>query len=164
MKQYLYSMLKSLRSIASLKTITIYTMNIMKRLRWTIIASLIAAFTFSNVALANDYTFAWDANIEPDVEGYMIYFSVDSPGPPYDGVHPFYPHLDSPIDVGNVTEFTVHDLEEGVNYYFVCTAYDLDGFESDFSNEVSVEPSINRSSNSGDGGGGGGGCFISTME
>jgi F5/8 type C domain len=42
------------------------------------------------------------------------------------------------IDVGNVTFFTLSNLEEGQTYYFAVTAYDSSGNESKFSNEKSV--------------------------
>ena len=52
-----------------------------------------------------------------------------------------------------------------VQYCFVVTAYDSEGFESGFSNEVCVFNGQEIVSNSvqsrGGGGGGGGGCFIS---
>jgi hypothetical protein len=79
------------------------TPNILKRLHWPMIALFLIVFSFSP-ALAEDYTLVWDANEETKLERYKIYFSVDWPGPPYDGLHPFYPHSDSPIDVGNATE------------------------------------------------------------
>ena len=42
----------------------------------------------------------------------------------------------SVLDVGNTTEVDVIDLDPGT-YYFVVTAYDTSGNESQFSNEVS---------------------------
>ena len=42
------------------------------------------------------------------------------------------------IDVGNVTTFTITGLAQGTVYYFVVTAYDVNGFESGWSNEVSA--------------------------
>jgi hypothetical protein len=38
--------------------------------------------------------------------------------------------------VGDVTEFTLHDLPDGEVHFFVVTAYSADGTESDHSNEV----------------------------
>ena len=43
-------------------------------------------------------------------------------------------------DVGNVTTYTVTGLQSGLHYYFVVTAYDLNGYESGFSNEVDTAP------------------------
>ena len=146
---------------------TINPPNILKGLHWPMIALLLIVFSCSP-ALAKDYTFAWDANEEPNVEGYKIYYSVGWPGPPYDGLHPFYPHSDSPIDVGNVTEYTLHDLEEGVAYYFVVTAYDSEGNESGYSNQASTADMDNsdelRSVRSGDSGIDATGCFIQSTK
>lgn len=68
----------------------------------------------------------WDANEEPNILGYRIYWGT-APG-----------EYSSTLDVGNVTEFTVDGLDYGT-YYFAVTAYnDLD-LESGFSNELSVD-------------------------
>ena len=48
---------------------------------------------------------AWDANTEPDLAGYKIYYGTASGD---------YSHSN---DVGNVTEYTLTDLDEGVTYY-----------------------------------------------
>jgi len=75
---------------------------------------------------------SWDANPEPDVKGYRIYYGTDSRN--YSQV----------IDVGKATEYTINNLRENVMYYFAVTAYDTAENESDFSAEVSVI--FNRSS------------------
>jgi len=75
-------------------------------------------------ALGADVTLQWDPNSEPDIGGYKIYYGTASRsyGPP--------------ADAGNVTTYVVKDLQPGVRYYFAATAYNTDGYESDFSNEV----------------------------
>ena len=120
-------------------------------------------------------TLAWDANSEPDLEGYVVYRNPGSPGPPFkysdevaeeELVDPLHP------------ETTLTGLKEGVEYYIALTAYNAAGEESGFSNDVCVEvvdgvadlcsQSVVQgpppSSGSGGGGGGGGGCFISTAS
>jgi fibronectin type 3 domain-containing protein len=67
----------------------------------------------------------WDPNTEADLAGYNIYYGTATRG------------YGSPIDVGNQTEYTVNGLEEGQTYYFAAAAYDTNGNESDYSNEVS---------------------------
>ena len=54
--------------------------------RWLLsIAVLIALCVMPPVAAhAVNVSFGWDANSEPEVEGYVVYCEVDSPGPPYD--------------------------------------------------------------------------------
>ena len=70
-------------------------------------------------------TLAWDANPDPNVAGYNLYYGVES------GTYP------SKIPVGDVTSATVTGLVEGMTYYFVLTVHDQAGVESNPSNEVS---------------------------
>ena len=131
---------------------------------WLIFFTLPTLFLSSmNASIAADQiTLAWDSNTEPDLEGYIVYGRQGSPDPPFDYVDT-YPEEDlaDPLNPRAV----ITDLESDVTYYFVVTAYDTEGNESDISNTVSVtngkinDPGVNSSS---DGGGGGGGCFINT--
>ena len=43
----------------------------------------------------------------------------------------------TPLDVGNVTSYTISNLALGTTYYFVVTSYSNSGSESSYSNEVS---------------------------
>jgi len=127
-----------------------------------------------NSSYALDITLAWDANTEPDLAGYLIYYGLES-SDSYDGVGAA--DGDSPIDMPldqdedpdpNVMQFTVYDLPEGT-HVFAVTAYNLKDLQSDYSNEViaasgtsdepSTPPPQPQVSTSG---GGGGGCFIAT--
>ncbi|HET56892.1 MAG TPA: fibronectin type III domain-containing protein [Deltaproteobacteria bacterium] len=90
----------------------------------TAIVTIIAALMLPAAALGADVTLQWDPNSEPDIGGYKIYYGT---APRTYG---------EPIDVGNVTEYVVKDLKAGAKYYFAATAYNTDGYESDFSNEV----------------------------
>ena len=83
-------------------------------------------------AQAAQVTLAWDANSEPDLSGYKLYYGT-SPGN--------YPNV---ITLGLVTTYTVTNLTDGVTYYFALTAFDTEGFESDKSNEVSYTPSASQ--------------------
>ena len=124
-------------------------------------------------AIAESVTLGWDSNPEPDLEGYVVYRNVGFPGPPYDYsdtlpeddlVDPLHPKA------------TLTGLTEGNEYYIALTAYNSDGAESNFSNDVCVEV-INgaieacsasvapvASTVSGSGGGGNSSCFISTSS
>jgi len=93
-------------------------------------------FSLTPQAYSAQVTLAWDPNTEPDLDGYMIYYKEVSSGPPYNGTGAT--EDDSPIDVGNVTEFTLHGLTDGVTYFFAVTAYDTEDLESGYSNEVST--------------------------
>jgi hypothetical protein len=97
-------------------------------------------FVFMAVpAFAGDVTLLWDANSETDLAGYKIYYKVAQGGEPYDGTGLI--EGDSPIDVGNVTEFNLTGLDlKNNNYYFVATAYSTGGFETGYSNEVTTTP------------------------
>jgi len=67
---------------------------------------------YSNLVSAAEVTLAWDANTEPDLAGYMIYYGFATRS--YDYV----------VDVGDQTTFTLSGLEDGYTYYFAVTAYD----------------------------------------
>ncbi len=77
------------------------------------------------IAIAGSATVRWQANTEPDLEEYRVYYGTSSrnygPG----------------IPVGKVTSYTINNLEEGKTYYFAVTAVDTAGNESGFSQEVS---------------------------
>jgi len=75
-------------------------------------------------AAAGQVVLAWDANTEPDVSGYKLYYGTASRT------------YGAPITVGNVLTYTVPGLTDGLTYYFAVTAYDTFGNESGYSNEV----------------------------
>ena len=70
---------------------------------------------------------SWDASLGPDPAGYKIYQATAS------GAY------GAPIAIVpvNITNYTVTSLEANITYFFVVTAYNSDGAESSFSNEVS---------------------------
>jgi hypothetical protein len=68
---------------------------------------------------------AWDANREPEVAGYKVYYGT-TPGKYGPG-----------IDVGNVTSFTLDGLVKGQTNYVAIRAYTKSGQESSFSREAS---------------------------
>jgi hypothetical protein len=73
---------------------------------------------------AGTISLAWDADTEPDLEGYRLYYGT---GP---GVY------DHSVDVHHVTNYTLTGLTQGQTYYIVATAYDTSHNESGYSNEV----------------------------
>jgi hypothetical protein len=73
---------------------------------------------------AQSVTLRWDANPEPDVAGYRVYYGTSSG------------KYSQSNDVGNVTGTTISNLTAGQTYYFVVTDYDTSGLESLPSNEV----------------------------
>jgi len=72
--------------------------------------------------------FEWDANTEPDLKGYKLYSSNISSI--YD------PNNFIDITDPNAITYTLNNIPYNSINYFVLTAYDLGGNESDFSNEV----------------------------
>ena len=91
-----------------------------------ILSVSLAAFALS--AVGGTITLAWDPNSEPDLQGYKIYYGTSSR------------NYTVTLDVGNVTSYTVRDLDESKTYFFAVTAYDTAGNESDYSQEVSGRP------------------------
>jgi PKD repeat protein len=73
-------------------------------------------------ASAAEVTLAWEPGVG-EIDGYLLHWGTSS------GVYP------NSIDVGNVTQYTVTGLQEGVTYYFVIQAYNEYG-KSPNSNEV----------------------------
>jgi hypothetical protein len=86
-----------------------------------ILMFLLCGFSSS---FAADISLAWDASVTPTVVGYKVYLGNAS--------HTY----GTPITIGNQTTCIVTGLANGT-YYFAVTAFDADGNESDFSNEVS---------------------------
>jgi len=92
--------------------------------------SLFLFSLFSAVAQANDAKFGWSPNTETNLAGYKIYYGTASGS------------YTSAVDVGNPPAIdgqvtaTLSGFTAGVTYYFAATAYDTDGFESDYSTEV----------------------------
>ena len=96
------------------------------RMRNLIVTSLILflSLLFSSTVSAAQIRLAWDPNTESDLAGYLVHYGTASRS------------YGTPINVGNVTSYTVTGLTPGVRYYFAVTAYDTEYDESTFSNEV----------------------------
>jgi len=94
-----------------------------------ILITLVCLVFFSHsVAIATTVQLQWDANTEPDLSGYKVYYNIE-PFPLADSV---------PLDVNNQTTATINGLDPYQDYYFAVTAYNTAGLESSFSNIVSV--------------------------
>lgn len=66
----------------------------------------------------------WNPSVDSTVAGYRVYYGVASHAYAYS------------VDVGNVTKAVIPGLAASTTYYFAATTYDVDGNESDFSNEA----------------------------
>lgn len=80
--------------------------------------------------LGATFTLAWDPNSEPDLAGYKLYYGTSSGS------------YQQSINVGNLTQYSLSNLQDGVTYYFAVTAYDTEGNESGYSNEVSARENL----------------------
>jgi hypothetical protein len=77
-----------------------------------------------SVANAATVTLTWDDNTEPDLAGYKIFYGTSSG------------NYSQSVDVGNVIQYTVTGLDEGVTYYIAAKAYDYSDNESGYSDEI----------------------------
>ena len=68
----------------------------------------------------------WDANPEPDIDGYNVYRSVQSG----------YAYVRLNAVLVTTTAYTDTTIVAGQTYYYVCTAVNASDLESGFSNEV----------------------------
>ena len=80
---------------------------------------------------------AWDANLEPNVAGYKVYYQADTSELPFTGQEAA--EGPSPIDIGNSTSTEITLPDDGRIYYFAVTAYDTYGYESSYSNVVATD-------------------------
>ena len=87
----------------------------MKRLFLLLVLGIFLAVGVS-AAPTNKITLAWDANSESNLAGYKVYYNTRGPGAPYDGVAAGE-ELNSPIDVGNIIEFTFNSIDFRVKDY-----------------------------------------------
>jgi hypothetical protein len=119
---------------------------------------------------AYDVVLGWDPNKENDLDGYVLY--VDDGGS--NSHFTYYEYVDTyplkDIDEDNPA-CQITGLEEDQPYYFVVTAYNTEGIESDFSEEICVmngqacaSRSLSAGSSGGGSGGGGSGCFIESSH
>lgn len=89
---------------------------------------LLLGIVLGNSAIAGQVTLKWDANTEPDLAGYKLYYGLAS------GTY------GTPIDVGNVTTYALTGLANGQTYYIAATAYDTVGNKSGYSHEITCTP------------------------
>ena len=95
-----------------------------KNLILSALAFFLFLFIFPQDIFAAQIRVAWDPNTEPDLAGYTVYYGTVS------GTY------EEPIDVGNVTAYTLTGLILGQTYYISVTAHDTSNNESGYSNEV----------------------------
>ncbi len=92
-----------------------------------ILTLILAAILIPNITSAGSVKLSWLPNTENDIAKYKVYYGIASRD------------YGSPIDVGNITEYTVINLEDGIKYYFAVSAVDTSLNESGFSQEISKQ-------------------------
>lgn len=88
------------------------------------ISILLFLFGVLPEAMAADVSLAWDPSVSSNITGYKIYIGSSSG------------NYSTTVTIGNQTTYTLTGLSAGT-YYFAVTAYDANGNESGYSNEVS---------------------------
>jgi hypothetical protein len=121
-----------------------------------LMACLFIVASFANTALGAEVTLAWDANSEENLAGYKLYYESGTSGAPYDGTgltegdSPIIIYVETPAEAEASTHvledpalpvFPLSGLVDGATYYFALTAFDTDGLESDYSDEISYATS-----------------------
>ena len=131
-------------------------MMISRKALWLYAAAIV--FCFVATAQANGFTFQWEANHLNDIVEFRIYWSsVSGEYNPSDMEEISVENLPDPENPEWTLKTTI-PIYSGT-LYFICTAVDNYGYESDYSNEVSI-PSGNSSAP--DSGSDGADCFIAT--
>lgn len=98
-----------------------------------IMIAVLIGFSYKVHAKTEGYTLEWDANTEPDLAGYKVYMGTASGE--YSLIETINERLALPKYEGEVIE----NADKLTTFYFAVTAFDADGLESGFSNEVSQE-------------------------
>ena len=89
------------------------------------LAIIVTAILCGQIAFAGDVSLAWDANTQPMLAGYQLFYGTASR------------QYGNPIDVGTATSYTLRNLSEGT-YYFSVKSYGSGGLISTYSNEVTA--------------------------
>lgn len=106
-----------------------------------------------SAALSLSVDASWDEvtedieNAPENIMGYFIYYDDQSRGEETINTAPnaYY----NRINTGNSTSIRLNDLEDGITYYFAVTAYDNQGNESEFSEEIVLSSGSSKTSVSG---------------
>ena len=85
---------------------------------------ILLLFIHISIVHSAQVTLAWNPNTEQDLAGYKIYYGTSSN------------NYTMGVDAGKNVTYTLSGLGNGITYYIASTAYDTEGYESDFSNEV----------------------------
>jgi hypothetical protein len=118
-----------------------------------ILVPLVLVILLRGSSYATDVSLAWDANTEPDLAGYLLYYDIDSGAPYAPGIDdyveqysvdggntwidgPGIPPILVPADITQVSLKLPSSSDK--DYFFSVSAVDFEGNESAYSNEISV--------------------------
>ncbi|MCB2184423.1 MAG: cadherin-like domain-containing protein [Desulfobulbaceae bacterium] len=102
-----------------------------RKLKSLLLLSFLSLFISSIPAFASqEVSFSWLPNSENNLAGYKIYYSTES------GNYNQVVDVGLPEAIDGLVHGAVSALEAGQTYYFAAVAYNTDGLESDFSDEV----------------------------
>ncbi|HID68973.1 MAG TPA: hypothetical protein EYP35_00590 [Desulfobacterales bacterium] len=97
------------------------------------IFAVLFVLVMSGTLSAADATFSWLPNSEPDLAGYKIHYGPASRQ--YETVI----DVGIPDQVNGRVEYSAQDIPDEKTY-FAATAYDTEGLESDYSDEITYNP------------------------
>jgi len=115
-KSILFSLLAFTRLVSHLRPCFLQVLGFAASGLWCLL--------LSSSVLAGEVTLVWDPAQDQNLAGYRLYYGYAKGS--YEGV----------LDIGKGTTYTLTDLEDGQAYYFALVAYDVNGEESDLSQEV----------------------------
>ena len=111
--------------VFSINKNNLFVMTLLEKLKLPFLSFVITIFLVSINCFSAQIKIKWTPNKEKRVAGYKIYYGNSSRN-----------YTDS-IDVGNKTSYTISNLLDGKTYFIGITAYNLNGKESSYSNEIS---------------------------
>jgi hypothetical protein len=122
----------STQSFAHLSIKKMVCSKLSQKLSVVLIGSFFLLTSAANISQAKDITLVWDANLESDVAGYKIHYGTGSGN--YTGTEANVGP--SPIDIASATSAKLVGLDDTKKHFFAVTAYNFNGEESKYSNEV----------------------------
>jgi hypothetical protein len=90
----------------------------------SVVGFLFSLIFFAKAVYAESVLLAWDPVTYSGLKGYKIHVGFKSGS------------YSASLNVGNVSTYEVRNLNASITYYFAVTAYDNNGVESPYSNEV----------------------------
>jgi hypothetical protein len=98
--------------------------------RLSLLAVLAIVLFSCHASFAAEASFSWLPNSETNLAGYKIYFGVTS------GSYIYERDVHLPVIIRGKVRASIGNLSEGITYYFVATAYNTEGVESDPTAEI----------------------------